>query len=110
MGIAAETASATRMRILFEPESAHARAGVEFCVMTVVSKVLFLSFKLELRLDDIIEFACETTALLSRPPSQDFVLPPGGDDPFFAVRCAWVYFAVSLSIVLQRSPLWYVVP
>lgn len=73
--------------------------------MTLESKVLLLCFKLFLKLDTLVEYAFKTTALLSGPPSQDFVLPPGGEVLFLAVRCAAVYFAVSLSIVLHLSPL-----
>lgn len=110
IGISADKASARRMRILLEPESAHASTGSSFCLGALVSKECFLSFRLRLRLDTLVEFANDTTALLSRPPSQDLVLPPGGFVPFLAARCAGVYLVVSLSMVLHRSPLWKVVP
>jgi hypothetical protein len=83
-GIEAETVSAKRRRILFEPESAHASVGSGLGLEAVGGKVDCGAVKVKHA--TLAEDAGVSTDLRPRPSRQAFVLPPGGDDAVFAAR------------------------
>ena len=104
----ATTASVSRISILLEPVSAHAKGERVVLRGTVEIKGSFLAFCLILTIGcELDPYACAIGRLLSGPAPYFWVLvlPPTGLFAPLALRCAAVYLIVSANITVQSLPL-----